>query len=292
MHNLILLLALTGATSSGAQDAPPPAAAAASSEPAAPQTDAEREAFLLQAEMGKRKRIPLGITSPERVTMRRGGFEHDAQIQKIDEYKSQMSLSTGTELDFRDSFRNNVAAYRLDRMLGLGMVPVTVVRHVDTKPASLTWWVDDVMMDEKKRYQEKISSPDADAWNHQIYVVRAFDQLIYNVDRNLGNMLIEHDWRIWMIDHTRAFKIFKDLKTPKNLGDHCERKLLAAMRRLDAETLKSQMKDLLSPPQIDGLLGRRDKILAYYDAKIAALGEDNVLYDMDKTFTGTTEPPP
>jgi hypothetical protein len=199
-----------------------------------------------------------------------------------------MSLSSGTELDFRDSFRNNIAAYRLARMLGLGMVPVTVERRIDIHETAFTWWVDNVLMDERKRYQEKIKAPDADAWNHQIFVVRVFDQLIYNVDRNLGNLLIDRDWRVWMIDHTRGFKVFKDLKTPKNLGDHCERKLLAAMRQLDATTLKAQMKDLLSPPQIEGLLGRRDKIVAYYDAKIKALGEENVLYDLETTFNGKT----
>ena len=257
-----------------------------------PRSDADREAYLLKAEVAKRKPAPGGITNSERATLRQGGFEHDAHIQAHDEYKATMSLSTGTELDFRDSFRNNVAAYRLDRMLGLHMVPVTVVRNIDRKPSSFTWWVDHVKMDEKKRYQEKISAPDADAWNHQIFVVRVFDQLIYNVDRNLGNLLIDEDWRIWMIDHTRAFKVFKDLKTPKNLGDHCERKLLAALRTLDAGTLKAEMKDLLAPGQIDGLLARRDRIVAYYDAKIAAEGEEKVLYDLETTFTGTVASPP
>jgi hypothetical protein len=258
----------------------------------APTSDADREAYLLKAEVAKRKPAPGGITNSERATLRQGGFEHDAHIQAHDEYKSTMSLSSGTELDFRDSFRNNVAAYRLDRMLGLRMIPVTVVRTIDRKPSSFTWWVDHVKMDEKKRYQEKISAPDTDAWNHQIFVVRVFDQLIYNVDRNLGNLLIDEDWRMWMIDHTRAFKVFKDLKTPKNLGDHCERKLLAALRRLDAATLKTEMKDLLAPPQIEGLLARRDRIVAYYDAKVAALGEDNVLYDLETTFTGVAASPP
>ena len=258
----------------------------------APTTDTDREAYLLQAEVAKRKPAPGGVTNSERATLRKDGVEHDAHIQVHDEYKTTMSLSTGTELDFRDSFRNNVAAYRLDRMLGLGMVPVTVVRKIDQKPSSFTWWVDHVKMDEKKRYTEKISAPDSDAWNHQIFVVRVFDQLIYNVDRNLGNLLIDDDWRVWMIDHTRAFKVFKDLKTPKNLGDHCERKLLAALRRLDAGEVKVEMKDLLAPPQIEGLLGRRDRIVAYYDAKIAALGEDKVLYDLETTFTGTVGSPP
>ena len=255
-------------------------------------TDAEREDFLLKAEIVKRKNAKGGITGSVRATLKEGAFTHDAHIQDHDEYKSMMALSSGTEMDFRDSYKNNIAAYRIDRMLGLGMVPVTVLRRFDRKPAAYTWWVDNVKMEEKKRYQEKIPAPDPDAWNHAIYVVRVFDQLIYNVDRNLGNLLIDEDWRMWMIDHTRAFKIFKDLKTPKNLGDHCERKLLAGMRKLDENTLKEQMKDLLAPSQVEGLMARRDRIVAYYDAKIAALGEDKVLYDLETTFTGTEAPPP
>ena len=285
MLELILFGLLAAAPASGVEPPAAPSALAATS-------DGDREAYLLKADVVKRKSAPGGVTASLRATLRQGGFEHDAHIQAIDEYKATMSLGSGTELDFRDSFRNNVAAYRLDRLLGLGMVPVTVVRNYDRKPTSFTWWVDNVMMEEKKRYQQKISAPDTTAWNHQIFVVRVFDQLIYNVDRNLGNLLIDHDWRVWMIDHTRAFKVFKDLKTPKNLGDHCERRLLAGMRRLDAGTLKKQMNDLLAPGQIEGLLGRRDRIVTYFDEKIAALGEDNVLYDLETTFTGTEAPPP
>jgi hypothetical protein len=191
-----------------------------------------------------------------------------------------MQLSSGMELDFRDSWRNNVAAYRLDRLLGLGMIPVTVVRSHDRKLGSFTWWVDDVMMDEKKRFHQKISSPDPEAWNCQIFVVRLFDQLIYNVDRNLGNLLIDKDWRIWMIDHTRGFKIFKELKNEKNLGARGEKDLLAALRRLEKDSVRAAMKELLTESQVDAILARRDAILRFYDEKLAALGEQAVLYDL------------
>ncbi len=184
------------------------------------------------------------------------------------------------ELDFRDSWRNNVAAYRLDRALGLGMVPVTVVRRHDKGDAAFTWWVDDVLMVEQERFKKKIRAPDIDEWNRQMLVVRIFDQLIYNFDRNLGNLLIDTQWNIWMIDHTRAFKIFDELKSEKNLGDRCARDFLASMRRLDKTTLKPLLADLLNEGQIDALLARRDRIVRCYEEKIGARGEASVLYDL------------
>jgi hypothetical protein len=245
-----------------------------------PQTDAEREEFLLKATVIKRKGAPGGITSSTRATLRLGDYEHDAHIQSIDEYKTQITLSSGLEIDFRDSWKNNVAAYKLDRLLGIRWVPVTVARRDNMKMASFTWWVDDVQMTEKDRYTKKIKSPDADAWNHQIYVVRIFDQLIYNVDRNLGNLLIDKDWRIWMIDHTRAFKIFKDLKKEQELGNNCMRELLPALKTLDKPTLKAKMDGLLAEGQIDALLSRRDHIVSYFEGKVSAMGEGRVFYDL------------
>lgn len=246
-----------------------------------PVTDADREHFLLEAQVVKRKGAPGGITGSYRATLRLGDVEHDAHIQPHDEYKSQIVLGSGLELDFRDTWRNNVAAYRLDRMLGLGMVPVTVERRDRSGAlASYTWWVDDVLMLERERFEKKIKTPDPLAWNRQIFVVRVFDQLIYNFDRNLGNLLIDKGWNVWMIDHTRAFKIFKELKNEKNLSETCDADLLARLRALEKPALQQAMKDLLSEGQVDALLARRDRIVETYERKIAARGEEQVLYHL------------
>jgi hypothetical protein len=243
-------------------------------------SDAEQEAFLREADVVKTKGAPGGITASTRATLRRGDLVHDAHIQGIDQHKPQISLGSGMELDFHDSWRNNVAAYRLDRLLGLGMVPVTVVRRFEKGEASFTWWVDDVLMVEGERFKKKIRAPDVDEWNRQMLVVRVFDQLIYNFDRNLGNLLIDKQWNIWMIDHTRAFKIFTELKSEKNLGERCSRDFLASLRRLDKATLKPLLTDLLNEGQIDALLARRDRIVRCYEQKIGARGEESVLYDL------------
>ena len=154
-----------------------------------------------------------------RATLRKDGLEHDAHIQSIDQSQAVKSLGAGTtEMDFRDSFRNNVAAYRLDRLLGLGMVPVTVERNFERKDSAFTWWVDDVLMTELERHDKKMGAPDPPAWNRQIYVVRIFDQLIYNFDRNLGNLLIDKSWNLWMIDHTPRVQDLQGAEEPGEPG--------------------------------------------------------------------------
>jgi hypothetical protein len=236
--------------------------------------DLEAEAFLQQASIVKRKGTNKGITGVVRATLQNPQLTHDGAISFIDEYKSHFQSPRGTELNFRDSWKYNIAAYRLDRLLGLNMVPVTVERKVDGKACSICWWVDGVQFDEGDRMKKKAHPPDLRHWNEQMWAVRVFDQLIFNTDRNLGNLLIDKDWRIWMIDHTRAFRTHEDLRELKNL-EKCERRLLENLKRLDRETLQRELGRHLTGGEIGAILKRRDKIVAFFEKQ-----GDSALYDM------------
>ena len=233
--------------------------------PAGKLTLADKERFLLNAKVVKTKSPSRGITGTLRATMTDGKLTHDASIQTIDEYKPRFEGMSGTEINFKDSFKFNIAGYKVAMMLGIPMVPPSVARKYNGTSGAFTWWVDDVQMDELDRTKNHLDPPDQDDWNAQMHVVRVFDQLIYNTDRNLGNLLIDKDWRIWMIDHSRAFRMMDSLKEEKNL-QKCERTLLEKLKALNEEQCKKELKDLVSTMEIKGMLKRRDKILEHFAA--------------------------
>ena len=208
-----------------------------------------------------------GITNTVRATLSDGQLTHDASIQRIDETKRNIETNMGTELMFRDSWKFNVAAYKLDRLLGLNMIPATVDRSYQGSHGAFTWWVDDVLMDEGERQSKKQQPPNKQAWDDQMSIVNVFDQLIYNIDRNTGNLLYDKDWRLWMIDHTRAFRSNTDLMDAKVLT-RCDSALLEKMKQLDAATLRKEIGRYdVGDLQIKGLLARRDKIVKIFEQK-------------------------
>lgn len=231
---------------------------------------AEQEQFLLNAKIVRTKGNSVGVTGTVKATLSDGKIEHDASIQVVDEYKQRFEGTQGTEFNFTDSWRYNVAAYRLDRLLDIGMIPPSVERMYRGKKGAFTWWVDDVMFDETERYKKKIESPDSKRWNEQMWHVRMFDQLIYNVDRNLGNLVIDKDWTIWMIDHTRAFRLYDVLKAPGNLS-MIDRGVLEKLKGLNKETLRNELKGYLNPGEIEGLLKRRDAMVKLFESRNAII---------------------
>jgi hypothetical protein len=245
-------------------------------------TCAEMEQFLRDAKIGTQRNIPKGVTLPKRATLTSadGKIVHDASIQTIHESKNSFTSLRGTELNFKDWWEFNVAGYELAKMLDLNMVPPYVERKVGIASASLSWWIDDSMM-EVDRVHKKLDPPDQDTWNKEMYTLRVFNQLIYNTDDNLTNVLISPDWHLWMIDFTQAFRAHKDIAQIKNLVQ-CDRKLLGKMKELNKEVLKEKMRRYLTGTEIDGLLARRDKIVKFFEDEVVKKGEATVLFDLPR----------
>jgi hypothetical protein len=241
-------------------------------------TEEQTKEFLLKAKIIRSKNTPKGVTSPWRLSLSDGVLTHDGAFQSIDERKMRMELQGGkTEFNFRDSYHFNIAAYELAKLLGIGhMVPVSVERRWQGTLGSLSWWVPS-KMDEAMRKKDNIQPPDPNAWNKQLNKMWVFSELIYNTDRNQTNILITEDWKLWMIDFSRAFRLSRDLLEPGHLI-MCDRQLLEALRRLNEADVLGKTKPHLGKDEVRALMARRDKIVQLFEKMVVQKGEGAVLY--------------
>jgi hypothetical protein len=239
-------------------------------------TGAAREGFLSKANLVSD--APVDGRPSWRATLDDGSRKHDASVETAD--------GTGPT---RRNYKFNVAAYELDKALGLNLVPASVERLVSGRPASLTWWLDNVAMDELDRRRKRIDPPDAESWNRQMQAVRVFDELISNTYRDTSpalylntvwdNLLITRDWTIWLIDHTGAFRTRSALLDLESLT-RCPRNVLGRLREMDRELLQRILGKYLSSQQLDALEFRRALLVKHFDAQIASKGEAAVLYEL------------
>lgn len=190
---------------------------------------------------------------------------------------------------FLDSWKCEIAAYRLDKLLGLNMISPTVEKRFQGNKGSCQLMVENVIMLRTKQ-EEKIKIPSyrIEPLNRATYLQRAWDNLIANEDRNMGDILYTEDWHMILIDHSRAFRSSK--KFTKTLifnekskgGPKLMKKLpMAFVERLKAlnfELIREAVGEYLSDQEIEAVLVRRDLIIDWLDKRIKQLGEDEVLY--------------
>src|SRR5688500_9566929 len=195
-------------------------------------TPEQMEVFLAKAAIIKEETTSSGVTRPIRATLSDGVLTHDAQFQTVDQAKAVFSAGKASEVDFKDSYRFNIAGYRLAQMVGLQTVPMSIQRRYKNKDAAVTWWIDDVMFEEggRQKLQDKFG-PDPERTQKQIYIMRVWDELIQNKDRNAGNIVWTKDWTMWLIDHTRAFRSGGSLLKPAELL-RVERTMFDKMKQL------------------------------------------------------------
>jgi len=264
---------------------PPLSYAQTTSTAAAPAPElsvAQIKDFLKNAKVVKTRSTTKGVTAPKRLTLSDGVITNDAVFQAIDQRKSVMELGGGgrqstTELNFVDSYMYNIAAYELAALLGLEhMMPVYVERRVNGQIGSISWFVP-TLMDESDRLKKKIQPPNATDWNQQMYRMRVFSALTRDTDRNLTNVLITPQWKVMMIDFSRAFRLQPELLHQADLTK-IDRTLLAKLEALTKDGVKQATADFLNNREIDVMLQRRDLLVAHFKKLIASLGEDKVLY--------------
>ncbi len=246
-------------------------------EPLPFQVDGEILEFLRSAKIVSTTRLSEGVTLPRQAVLELDGLQVHATLKDIDETYKRQRMSDGTfAMELRDYYVFEQVAYQLALVLGLDNVPPTVLRRYQRTERSLQLWVYGSIT-ENDRMARGMQPPKRMPWTRQVQAMYVFDDLIGNVDRNRGDILIDEDWKLWMIDHSRAFQTGLELRFIDNVI-YCRRDLLAGLRALDEATIREHTGNQLTRYQISSFLDRRDAIVAHIQQLIDTRGEGAVLY--------------
>ena len=216
----------------------------------------ELEEYLRAAKVEKVSDIPIGVTRPQRAYLASGGPMSSFAWKPI---------RPGLKDGYFESYKSEIAAYELDKLLGLNMVPVVVERRVNNDVGAAVMWIEGV-----RSWESVLPLPKPATWGFQLARMKMFDDLISNSDRNKGNLLVDADWHIFLIDHSRAF--VTDLKLPQEL-QNVDRLLWDRMLALNEAGLKATMGAWLDGRQIQSLIRRRDAMKKKIDTLVAKNGQ-------------------
>lgn len=223
--------------------------------------EAAFEAHLKTARITGTEPIPVGITKPLRLFL-----DPPEPVASL----AWKPLRPGLYNGFFESYRSEVAAYELDKLLGLQMVPPAVERQVNGATGAAIAWIAPVTM---WRDLPKAKRPAGNAWTFQIIRQRMFDDLIGNDDRNQGNLLIDGDGHLCLIDASRAF--VKGNGLPIKL-ERIDAPLWGRMAALREGSLVAALGAYLDQGQIRALLARRDRMRQAIEKLVEKKGARNV----------------
>jgi len=239
------------------------------------------ESFLREAEIVDRVQMEReeGVTRPWKLTLRRGEIVRSAL------WKDASGIRGG----FWEGWKYEIAAYLLDKLLGVGMVPPTVEKALDGRPGSCQLWIEGTALyGDMLAARQGLESFRSEGWKRAGYVAQLFDDIVGNEDRHTRNVLVTADFRAILIDHSRTFRTMKSFVEdvpfsdknvpPANLLRKLPRGLVQNVRELSEEGLREAVGDLLSEEEIRAVLSRRKIVLFEIGKVVERFGEADVLY--------------
>lgn len=241
--------------------------------------DAIRDA-LSSASVVSRKELERGVAGVEQLVLEHEARRFRAAYRTVDRNEKEQSAGNRRPKSYRDAAIFENAAYELSELLGLGRVPPVVERRIGEQDGTLQIWMEGTHGEDELLKQGKLNPPERKRWFQQKQILYVFDNLISNADRNQGNILIDADWTIWFIDHSRGFVRSSRLPYPDKVTS-CERRLWKSLRDLDEATVRERLAPYLEGKEISTLLKRRKKLVDHIQKLIDKKGESSVLFDLE-----------
>lgn len=222
--------------------------------------EAQIEAQLRSAAITRMEDIGTGVTRPRR-----------AHLQPAEPVRSLVwkPLPPGPRGGYWESYKSEIAAYELDKVLGMHVVPPAVEREVDRERGAAIMWLDGLRS--VKQAGGKV--PSGPQWGKAARRMLMFDNLIGNPDRNAGNILIGSPGEFVLIDHSRAFVA----TTRINKIERVDAELWERMLGLNRADLGRVLGAWLDDEAIDALVTRRDRMAAAVDALVKKKGRAQVI---------------
>ncbi len=246
------------------------------------QSDEAIEDFLRTATVVSKERIPVGVSDPWKLLLAGNSIRVHAAFKDIDHQERNIRDKTMGKgkyyLIWRDWYGYDIAAYHVDRLLGNDRVPPTIGRKIKRYDGSVQIWLEGVITENERR-EKGFDPPSIARFNQQKQIMHVFDNLVGNRDSNLGNALIDRNWRLWLIDCSRCFGTSEELLYPQAVT-HCERRLWKVLRELDEHGVTRRLAPYLSKAEISALMVRRDKLVEHIQALIDEWGEEPILFDI------------
>ncbi len=239
------------------------------------------EELLKTADIIKAEEIGEGVTNPWRLYLKQDG----------EEISGCWKNPEGIQKGYMEGWKYEIAAYRMDKLLDLNMIPPTVEREFKGKKGSLQLWITSEfslldVMEQGIPLPNKM--PEAETFNRGKYLTRAFDSLIANDDRTQQNIRYTKDWRTILIDHSRAFRSSKKYRRrllygkkgmkEKKLFRWLPRSFVEKVKALNFESIENAVGPYLKQEEINAILARKKLLLEEIQELIEANGENNVLY--------------
>jgi hypothetical protein len=226
-----------------------------------------------------RHEIGRGVAGAEKVVLEHEGARFHAAFRTVNALvESEPTGGARRPMSYRDAAIFEVAAYELSELLGIGWVPPAVARRIDGTDGTVQIWMEQTAPEVALLDQGSLDPPDPGRWNRQKEIMRVFDSLIANNDRNQGNLLIDAQWNIWLIDHTRAFNRSSKLVDRDSIT-RCERGLWLSLQALDEPTIRGRVEPYLKRREIRALLLRHGKLVHHLEKLIEKRGENAVVFD-------------
>jgi uncharacterized protein YgfB (UPF0149 family) len=165
-------------------------------------------------------------------------------------------LPPGVYRGFRESYKAEIAAYEMDKLLKLDMVPPIVERQLEGNKGAAQLWVENIVeLKDGASPEEAVRAK----WENQLLQMAMFDDLIGYRDRNLANTLRDASWQLILIDHSRAFAVSSEL--PRKLT-RIDRTLWDKMEKLTRAQLDLALKSWLDENEIAAVVERRERMRA------------------------------